>query len=120
MQQMLKAMHEAGVRVVAGTDGSAMLYSRELELYVEAGIPAADVLYIATLGAARVMNEDATSGSISPGKRADMVLIDGNPLERMGDIRRTVLTIKSGTIYEAAALAQACGLTSAHPTGDKE
>jgi imidazolonepropionase-like amidohydrolase len=120
MQQMLKALHDAGVRVVAGTDGGALLYSRELELYVEAGIPAADVLYIATLGAARVMSEDATSGSISPGKRADMVLIDGNPLERMGDIRRTVLTIKGGTIYQAPALAQACGLTSTHPTGGKE
>jgi len=120
MQQLLKAMHDAGVRVVAGTDGSAMLYSRELELYVEAGIPAADVLYIATLGAARVMSEDATSGSIAPGKRADMVLIDGNPLEHMGDIRRTVLTIKGGTIYQATALAQACGLASAHPTGDQE
>ena len=101
MEQMLKALHDAGVRVVAGTDGGALLYSRELELYVEAGIPAAEVLYIATLGAARVMSEDATSGSISPGKRADMVLIDGNPLERMGDIRRTVLTIKGGTIYQA-------------------
>jgi imidazolonepropionase-like amidohydrolase len=120
MEQILKALHDAGVRVVAGTDGGALLYSRELELYVEAGIPAADVLYIATLGAARVMNDEATSGSISPGKRADMVLIDGNPLERMGDIRRTVLTIKGGTIYQAAALAHACGLTPTHPTGGKE
>ncbi|MGH8237851.1 MAG: amidohydrolase family protein [Steroidobacteraceae bacterium] len=120
MQQLLKMMHDAGIRVVAGTDGGALLYSRELELYVEAGIPAADVLYIATLGAARVMSEDANSGSIAPGKRADMVLIDGNPLERIGDVRHTVLTIKNGTIYQAAALAQACGLTPAHPTGDKE
>jgi len=120
MQQLLKMLHGAGIRVVAGTDGGALLFSRELELYVEAGIPAADVLYIATLGAARVMSEDANSGSIAPGKRADMVLIDGNPLERMGDVRRTVLTIKNGTVYEGAALAQACGLTPAHPTGDKE
>lgn len=120
MQQMLKALHEAGVRVVAGTDGGALLYSRELELYVEAGIPAADVLYIATLGAARVMGEDATSGSISAGKRADMVLIDGNPLERMGDIRRTLLTIKGGTIYRAAALAQACGLEPTRQPGEEK
>jgi hypothetical protein len=120
MQQLLKLLHEAGIRIVPGTDGSALLYSRELELYVEAGIPAADVLYSATLGAARVMKEDATSGSIAPGKRADMVLIDGNPLERIGDVRRTVLTIKNGTIYEAAALAKACGLARTHSTGEKE
>jgi imidazolonepropionase-like amidohydrolase len=78
------------------------------------------VLYIATLGSARVMNEDATSGSIAPGKRADMVLIDGDPLERMSDIRRTVLTIKGGTIYDAAALARASGLASPQTTGKKE
>lgn len=120
MQQLLKAMHDAGIRVVAGTDGDALLYSRELELYVEAGISTADVLYIATLGAARVMHEDASSGSIAPGKRADMVLIDGNPLERIGDIRHPVVTLKGGTIYQSAALAQACGLAPTHRTGDNE
>lgn len=112
MKQMLKALHDAGIPIVAGTDGSALQYSRELELYVEAGIPAAEVLYIATLGAARVMKKDRQSGSIAAGKRADLVLIDGDPLEQMSDVRRTKLVMKGGAIYDAAALAAAAGLTA--------
>lgn len=110
MKQMLKLLHDAGVPIVAGTDGSALLYARELEIYVEAGIPAPDVLYIATLGAARVMGQDREAGSIDVGKRADLILIDGNPLENVGDVRRTRLVIKGGAIYESSALAAAAGL----------
>lgn len=88
---------------------------RELELYVEAGIPAADVLYIATLGAARVMKQDAEVGSIAAGKRADLVLVDGDPLARIGDVRRTSLVMKGGAIYEGTALAAAAGLAAAPP-----
>ena len=110
MKQMLKALHEAGVPIVPGTDGSALLYSRELELYVEAGIPPADVLHIATLGAARVAKQDRVTGSIAPGKRADLVLIDGDPLQKISDVRRTALVMKGGVIYDARALAAAAGL----------
>lgn len=113
MKQMLKALHAAGVPIVAGTDGTALEYARELELYVEAGIAPAEVLYLVTLGSARVMKEDGDSGSIAPGKRADLVLIDGNPLVRMSDMRRTSLIMKAGTVYDASALALAAGLGNA-------
>lgn len=118
MKQMLKAMHDAGIPIVAGTDGSALLYSRELELYVEAGIPPADVLYIATLGAARVMKIDAQTGSIAPGKRADLVVIDGDPLRQIGDVRRVQWVMKGGVIYRAGALAGAAGLGPSVKTQD--
>ncbi|HEY5757692.1 MAG TPA: amidohydrolase family protein, partial [Steroidobacter sp.] len=110
MKQMLKLLHEAGVPIVPGTDGTGLLYARELEIYVEAGIPAADVLYMATLGAARVAKQDRQAGSIVAGKRADLILVDGNPLERIGDVRRTKLVIKGGAIYQGDALARAAGL----------
>jgi imidazolonepropionase-like amidohydrolase len=109
-KQLLKMLHVAGVPIVAGTDGSALLYTRELELYVEAGIPAADVLYIATLGAARVMKQDAQAGSIAAGKRADLILVDGNPLAHMGDLRRTQWVMKGGVIYQGESLSRAAGL----------
>jgi hypothetical protein len=112
MKQMLKLLHEAGVPIVAGTDSDALLYARELELYVEAGIPAADVLYIATLGAARVMGQDRETGSIVPGKRADLILVDGDPLANVGDVRRTKVVIKGGAIYDCDALAAAAGLSN--------
>ncbi|HEV8334256.1 MAG TPA: amidohydrolase family protein [Steroidobacteraceae bacterium] len=110
MKQMLQALHAAGVPVVPGTDGTALLYARELELHAEAGIAPADVLYDATLGSARVMHEDADSGSVTPGKRADLVLIDGDPLTHISDVRKTTLIIKAGVRYEARALARAAGL----------
>lgn len=112
MKQMLKALHDAGVPIVPGTDGGALQFSRELELYVEAGIPAADVLYIATLGAAHVMGKDGEVGSITPGKRADLVLLDGDPVQRIGDVRKTRLVMKGGDLYDSAALAAAAGLTA--------
>lgn len=110
MQQLLKRLHDAGVPVVNGTDGGAMLYSRELELHVAAGLSPADVLYNATLGAARVMKLDATTGSIAKGKRADLVMLDGDPLARIGAVRCAALVIKRGTVFDGDALAIAAGL----------
>jgi len=110
MQQLLKRLHDAGVPVVNGTDGGATLYSRELELHVAAGLSPADVLYNATLGAARVVKLDATSGSIARGKRADMVLLDADPLVRIGAVRCAALVIKQGILFDGDALAAAAGL----------
>ncbi len=110
LKQMLKAMHEAGIPIVAGTDGSPLQLSRELELYAAAGIPPADVLYMATLGAARVMKLDGDTGSILPGKRADLVLVDGDPTRDIGSVRNVRLVIKNGDLYDGDALATAAGL----------
>jgi imidazolonepropionase-like amidohydrolase len=112
MLRMVKAMYEAGVPVVAGTDASPLgfAYFRELELYVEAGIPAPRVLQLATIGAARVMHHDDERGSITVGKLADLVLVDGDPTQRISDIRRTSLVVKNGTIYRPAELYGALGV----------
>jgi imidazolonepropionase-like amidohydrolase len=109
--RMVKTLYDAGVPIVAGTDSFAgFALHRELELYVAAGIPAPQVLQIATLGAARVMKRDAELGSIAPGKLADLVLIDGDPTTRISDIRRVTTVVKDGTVYQAAALYQAIGV----------
>ena len=100
MERMVKRLHDAGVRIVAGTDAMAgFSLHRELELYAEAGIPTTDVLYIATLGAARVMKQEAQLGSVAPGKMADLVLVDGDPSLRMRDLRRAELVMKGGMVY---------------------
>ena len=77
---------------------------RELELDVQAGIPAAQVLQNATLNAARIMSLDKDLGSIAPGKLADLILVDGDPTKNISDIRKTVLTVKDGVIYKPAEL----------------
>jgi imidazolonepropionase-like amidohydrolase len=109
--QMVKLLHDSGVTLVAGTDSLAgfTLHS-ELGYYVDAGIPAPKVLQIATLGAARVMKHDAELGSITPGKLADLILVDGDPASRIGDIRRVVSVVKDGVLYDPAALYDALGV----------
>ena len=109
--RMVKMLYDAGVPIVAGTDATpGFALHRELELYAEAGIAPADVLRIATLGAARVMKRDADLGSITPGKLADLILVEGDPTRRMSDIRRVSLVVKDGTVYEPAALYKTIGV----------
>ena len=67
-----------------------------------------------TLGAEHVMKHDGQSGSIARGKVADLILVEGDPTARISDIRRVVLVIKEGTIYDAAALYKALGVAPAN------
>lgn len=109
--RMIKLLYDSGVTLVAGTDSTpGFALHRELELDAEAGIPAPEVLKIATLGAARVMKRDAELGSIAPGKLADLILVDGDPAARIGDIRRVSLVVKDGKLYEPAALYRSIGV----------
>ena len=112
--KMVKAMYDGGVTIVAGTDGfSGFAYHRELELYAAAGIPAPQVLRIATLNAAKVMHREKELGSIAPGKLADLIIVDGHPEQRMSDIRRVTFVMKDGKIYDPAAMYSAVGVRPA-------
>ena len=83
---------------------------RELELYQRAGIPAPEVLRIATLGSAEVAGRDDVLGSLEPGKLADLILVDGDPTVRIEDIRKIDLVMKDGVIYHPEALYAALGV----------
>ena len=114
MLRMLKLLHDAGITIVAGTDSLAgFTLHRELENYVAAGIPAPEVLQIATLGGAHVMKHDGERGSITPGKLADMILVEGDPTARISDIRRVVTVIKDGNVCDSAAVYAALGVLPA-------
>lgn len=109
--RMIKLLYDNGVTLVAGTDSMpGFTLHRELELYVAAGIPAREVLRIATLGAARVTGRDKELGTIAPGKLADLILVDGDPALRISDIRRTSLVLKDGKIFDPAALYGSIGV----------
>lgn len=111
MLKLLKALHDAGVTIIPGTDGlSGYMLHHELEDYVRAGIPAPEVLRMATLTSAQVIGVDGSRGVIAPGKLADMVLIDGDPTRDMADIEKVDTTIKGGKVYDAAKLEQALGI----------
>jgi cytosine/adenosine deaminase-related metal-dependent hydrolase len=111
MLKMTKAFYDAGIPIVAGTDSLAgFTLPRELELYQQAGIPAPKVLQLATLGAARVMKQDQERGSIEVGKLADVILINGNPAEHVGDVRKVKTVVKDGIVYQSADLDRAVGV----------
>lgn len=75
-----------------------------------AGIPNIDVLAIATLNSAKVVGDDSLTGSISPGKYADMVLIDGNPLENMSDLHKASLVIQRDRMFQPDKIYQSMGV----------
>ncbi len=105
MLKILKMLHDRDITIVPGTDGFAgFMLHRELELYVRAGIPANEVLQISTLVPAKVTGKEKELGSITKGKIANMVLIDGNPTVNISDIRKTILVIKEGVIYDPAKI----------------
>ena len=114
---LIKALHDAGVPILAGTDAMAG-YSlhHELAMYAKAGISNADVLRIATLTPAEVMGVTRDLGAIAPGRYADMVLIDGDPLQDIRDTRKIDLVFKGGKRYEPKALEAAIGIISAQAT----
>ncbi len=111
MLALVGQMHKAGVPLLVGTDDFAgFALHRELELYVKAGIPAAEVLRIATHHAARYASVLHDSGTIERGKRADLVLVDGDPTQRITDIRRVSLVIKGGLALAPDAIFEALGI----------
>lgn len=111
MTAFVGELFRAGVPIVAGTDDIAgFALHRELELYVKAGIPPAEALKIATLGAARVMKHDSTLGKITPNYLADLLLVEGDPTTRIEDLRRGVWVMKGGALHEPKALYEAIGV----------
>ncbi|HEX6041061.1 amidohydrolase family protein [Longimicrobium sp.] len=104
-------MHRAGIPIVPGTDAMpGFALHHELELYEMAGIPANEVLQIATIGSARVARREADLGSITPGKLADLVLVDGDPATRISDVRKVEMVMKDGVFYRPDELNQVLGV----------
>jgi imidazolonepropionase-like amidohydrolase len=111
MVATVRVLHQAGVPIVAGTDQTVPGFSldREIELHVQAGFTPMEAIQSATLVAARAMGMDKDSGTIEPGKRADVLVVDGNPLENISDIRKVSTVFAGGRMYEPAALWSAVG-----------
>lgn len=104
-------LYKAGVPLVAGTDEiSGFTLQRELELYVKAGITPAQVLQIATWNGAKYTRTTADRGSVAVGKRADLILVDGDPTKNIADIRKVALVIKQGKAYYPSEIDEALGI----------
>jgi imidazolonepropionase-like amidohydrolase len=88
----IKAAIAAGVRIAMGTDSGVVPHGqnlRELDLMIDCGMSAADALVATTKSAAELMGLDEELGTLEPGKRADVVLVEGDALDRLsGRVRQ--------------------------------
>ena len=102
----LKAVFDAGLPVVLGTDtgfigvlvGAATQI--ELELLVEAGLKPEDALRAATINAARMIGKEKDLGTIEAGKAADLVILDADPRAEIRNVARIHRTFKGGVAYD--------------------
>jgi imidazolonepropionase-like amidohydrolase len=105
------ALQRAGVPIVAGTDVGVPGHTlhRELELYVKAGMTPLEAIQAATITPARVMKVDTEVGTIEPGKRADLIILDANPLTNISNIRKVSSVVTQGRLFDSANLWQTVG-----------
>jgi len=108
---LLRELHRRGVAIVAGTDINVPGHSlhRELELYVKAGFTPMEAIQAATLVPARFMHLEREFGTVEAGKRADLVVVRGDPLADIRDIRKMALVVTRGRTYDCAALWKLAG-----------
>jgi imidazolonepropionase-like amidohydrolase len=105
------ALHRAGVPIVPGSDTGLVGFGlhRELELYVQAGMTPFEAIQAATIVSARAMGLDRDTGTVEAGKRADLILIDGDPLKDIRALRHVTRVVAAGRLYDAAALWRSVG-----------
>lgn len=100
------ALHRAGIPIIAGTDQAVPGHSlhREIELYVKAGFTPMEAIQAATIVPARLMKMDNDVGTVEAGKRADMILIEGDPLKSISNIRKVRWVVAAGRVFNPADL----------------
>ncbi len=110
MVELVGKLHQAGVRIVAGTDGYGLELVRELELYTQAGLSNVEALQTATIIPARMTGMADRTGSIAPGKTADIILVDGDVSKDLGNLRHVDTVFLDGYRLGGEALREASGL----------
>ena len=114
-RSLVKELHDRGVPIVAGTDGAGLWLVRELELYVEAGLTPAQAIQTATIVPATQFGLGARTGSLEIGKDADLLLVDGDPSRRLGDLRKVDWVMHRGRLMKGSDLRAAAGLGEPRP-----
>jgi len=109
-RKLVKALEDAGVPILSGTDASdvgpvaGFGLHNELKEFVDDGFTPYQALRTATVNPARYFHQSGQWGTIEPGKRADLVLLDANPLENIGNTRKIAGVVLQGEWHDKAAL----------------
>ena len=96
MGEFVRRAVEAGVPLLAGTDNVSLF--DELGAYAKAGVPNAAILRAATANGARWLGREDDFGTVAPGRRAHLILVDGDPLTDIADLRNIDLVVKDGVV----------------------
>ena len=113
VEAFVRHLYAAGVRLTIGTDANnpwtppGISFHRELELHVKAGIPPAEVLRMATLAGAQSLGMEGEIGTVEAGKRADLVLLDADPLADIRNTQRIGVVFRGGVPWRPAQLLDA-------------
>ena len=105
INENVRALYDAGGVVVVATDRSnGPLYFRELELLANLGIPAKDIVRMGTLNGALFLGKEDELGTVTVGKKADLVLLNADPTVDIHNAQAVVAVIKDGAVIDRGAL----------------
>lgn len=102
MLDMIRRAHDGGVMIAFGTDSGVSRHgdnAREFELYVEAGMTPMEAIVTATINASTHLQMEDDIGTLEAGKFADIVAVDGNPLENISELRDIDFVMQGGTVH---------------------
>ena len=106
-KQNIKRAMEAGVKIAMGTDAAVYphgLNAHELDVYVnQLGMAPLAALQSATMNAADLMGWTAKTGSLDPGKWADIIAVEKNPLDDVRVLQNVKFVMKAGVVYKSEA-----------------
>ncbi|MGH9159735.1 MAG: amidohydrolase family protein [Vicinamibacteraceae bacterium] len=129
MRKVTAALHRAGVPLVAGTDAMGLplivpgaSLHRELRILIECGLTPYEAIRTATINPAVFLGQDREFGTVAEGKRADLLLVEGNPLQDLTHLRRPMGVMVRGTWIPRNELQQrlAALRSTAEPRADPE
>ena len=105
----LKTVYESGVKIAFGTDIMVDMYNETrgevalsyIDSFVEAEIPAADILKIMTINAAKLLGIENERGTIAPGMYCDLIATEDNPLENIMTLKKVSFVMRNGVVYKS-------------------
>lgn len=111
MVGLVARLNKAGAPIVAGTDGWGLELVRELELYQQIGMTNSQALQSATIVPARMTGMDKQFGSVTPGKTANLILVNGDVAKDLGKLRQVETVFLDGYRLSGDELRKASGLS---------
>lgn len=103
LQETFGKAYKKGVKIAFGTDAGVFVHginAREFELMVEAGMPPMKAIQSATIEAARLLKMENELGSIEENKLADIIAVEGNPIENISQMKEVIFIMKDGKVFK--------------------